>query len=97
MNIAFLTDDEKQNAEINCPYKLNNKKSGTLARGFYPGNSTLSGHLHFDNERWQSNRNKCFYSFRCANHQRRLVVKMAGRAAKISSLVEHIGFLPGCF
>jgi len=28
MNIAFLTDDEKQNVEINCPYKLNNKKSG---------------------------------------------------------------------
>ena len=52
MNIAFLTDDEKQNAEINCPYKLNNKKSGTLAHGFYPGNSTLSGDLHFDNERW---------------------------------------------
>jgi len=51
MNIAFLTDDEKQNAEINCPYKLNNKKSGTLAHGFYPGNSTLSGDLHFDNER----------------------------------------------
>jgi len=25
MNIAFLTDDEKQNAETNCPYKLNNK------------------------------------------------------------------------
>jgi len=36
MNIAFLTDDEKQNEEINCPYKLNNKKSGTLAHGFYP-------------------------------------------------------------
>ena len=52
MNIAFLTDDEKQNAEINCPYKLNNKKSGTLVHGFYPGNSTLSGDLHFDNERW---------------------------------------------
>ena len=52
MNIAFLTDDEKQNAEINCPYKLNNKKSGTLMHGFYPGNSTLSGDLHFDNERW---------------------------------------------
>ena len=52
MNIAFLTDDEKQNAEINCPYKLNNKKSGTLAHGFYPGNSTLSGDLHFDNVRW---------------------------------------------
>jgi len=52
MNIAFLTDDEKQNAEINCPYKLNNKKSGTLAHGFYLGNSTLSGNLHFDNERW---------------------------------------------
>jgi len=52
MNIAFLTDDEKQNAEINCSYKLNNKKSGTLAHGFYPGNSTLSGDLHFDNERW---------------------------------------------
>jgi len=52
MNIAFLTDDEKQNVEINCPYKLNNKKSGTLAHGFYPGNSTLSGDLHFDNERW---------------------------------------------
>jgi len=52
MNIAFLTDDEKQNEEINCPYKLNNKKSGTLAHGFYPGNSTLSGDLHFDNERW---------------------------------------------
>jgi len=34
MNIAFLTDDEKQNVEINCPYKLNNKKSGTLAHGF---------------------------------------------------------------
>ena len=31
MNIAFLTDDEKQNAKINCPYKLNNKKSDTLA------------------------------------------------------------------
>jgi len=28
MNIAFLTDDEKQNAEIYFPYKLNNKKSG---------------------------------------------------------------------
>ena len=52
MNIAFLTDDEKQNAEINCPYKLNNKKSGTFAHGFYHGNSTLSGDLHFDNERW---------------------------------------------
>jgi len=52
MNIAFLTDDEKQNAEINCPYQLNNKKSGTLAYAFYPGNSTLSGDLHFDIERW---------------------------------------------
>ena len=29
MNITFFTDDEKQNAEINCSYKLNNKKSGT--------------------------------------------------------------------
>jgi len=52
MNVAFLTEDEKQNEEINCPYKLNNKKSGTLAHGFYPGNSALSGDLHFDNERW---------------------------------------------
>ena len=52
MNIAFLTDDEKQSVEINCPYKLNNKKSGTLAHGFYPGDSTLSGDLHFENERW---------------------------------------------
>ena len=52
MNIAFLTNDEKQNAEINCPYKLNNKKSGALAHGFYPGNSTLSGDLPFENERW---------------------------------------------
>jgi len=52
MNIAFLTDDEKQNVEINCPYKLNNTKSGTLAHGLYLGNSTLSGDLHFDNERW---------------------------------------------
>jgi len=52
MNIAFLTDDEKQNAEINCPCKLNNKISGTLAHGFYPGNSTLSCDLHFDKERW---------------------------------------------
>ena len=52
MNIAFLTDDERQNKEINCPYKLNNKKSGTLVHGFYPGDSTLSGDLHFDNERW---------------------------------------------
>jgi len=47
-----LTDDEKQSAEINCPYKLNNKKSGTLAHGFYPGDSTLCDDLHFDNERW---------------------------------------------
>ena len=23
-----------------------------MAHGFYPGNSTLSGDLHFDNERW---------------------------------------------
>ena len=38
MNIAFLTDDGKQNVEINCPYKLNNKKSGTLAHDFYLGN-----------------------------------------------------------
>ena len=52
MNITFLTDDEKQNAEINCPYKLNNKKSGNLVHGFYPGVSTLSGDLHFDDERW---------------------------------------------
>jgi len=52
MNIAFLTDDEKQSAEINCPYKLNNKKSVTLAHGFHPGDSTLCGDLHFDNERW---------------------------------------------
>jgi len=29
--------------------------------------------------------------------QWRIVVKMAGRAAKISSLVEHIGFLPWLF
>jgi len=34
MNITFLTDDEKQNAEINCRYKLNNTKSGTLPHGF---------------------------------------------------------------
>ena len=59
MNIAFLTDDEKQNAEINCPYKLNNKKSGTLAHGFYPGNSTLSGDLHFDNERFRLTAKEC--------------------------------------
>jgi len=51
MNIAFLTDDEKQNVKIKCPYKLNNKKSGTLAHGFYLGNSTLSGDLYCDNER----------------------------------------------
>jgi len=38
MNIAFLTDDEKQNAEINCPYKLNDKESGTLAHSFHLGN-----------------------------------------------------------
>ena len=31
MKIAFLTDDEKQNAEMNCPYKLNKKKNGNLA------------------------------------------------------------------
>jgi len=29
MNIEFLTDDEKQNVEINCPCKLNDQKSGT--------------------------------------------------------------------
>ena len=52
MNIAFLTEDEKQNAEIICIYKLNNKESGTLTHGFYSGNSTLSGDLHFDNEIW---------------------------------------------
>jgi len=52
MNIAFLTDDEEQNSRNNCPYKLNNKKFGTLAHGFYPGHSTLSGDLHFYNERW---------------------------------------------
>jgi len=57
INIAFLTDNEKQNAEINCPYKRNNKKSGTLAHGFYPGNSTLSGDLHFDNERLSDQKN----------------------------------------
>jgi len=34
MNIAFLTDNEKQNVESNCP-----------------STSTLSGDLHFDNER----------------------------------------------
>jgi len=48
MNIAFLTDDEKQNAEISCPYILNIKKSGSLAHGFYPGDSTLSGDLHLN-------------------------------------------------
>jgi len=41
MNIAFLTDDEKQNVEINCSYKLNNKKSGTLAHGFYLGDFNI--------------------------------------------------------
>jgi len=51
MNIAFLTEDEKQNAKINCPCKLN-KKSGILAHGFYPGDSTMSGDLHFDNVIW---------------------------------------------
>jgi len=34
MNIAILMDDEKQNAEIDCPYKVNNKKSGNFAHGF---------------------------------------------------------------
>jgi len=73
MNIAFLTDDKKQNAEINCPYNLNNKKSGTLAHGFYLGNSTLSGDLRFDNERWSDQKtvsgNGKFNLFSVAVHE----------------------------
>jgi len=49
MNIAFLADDEKENAEIHCPFKLNNQKSGTPAHGFYPSGSSLAVDLHFDN------------------------------------------------
>ena len=73
MNIAFLTDDEKKNAEINCLYKLNNKKSGTLTHGFYPDNSTLLGDLHFDNERWSDQRTVSgdgkYNSFSAAVHE----------------------------
>jgi len=73
MNIAFLTEDEKQNAEIICPYKLNNKESGTLTHGFYSGNSTLSGDLHFDNEIWTdqktASRNGKFNLFSVAVHE----------------------------
>jgi len=36
MKIAFLTDDEKQNVEMNCSYKLNNKKSVTWHTDFTP-------------------------------------------------------------
>jgi len=81
MNIALLTDDEKQNVEINCPYELNNKKSGTLAHGFYPGNSTLSGDLHFDNERWPDQK----------------TISGAGKFSLFSVAVYEIGHCIGLF
>ena len=81
MNIAFLTDDEKQNAEINCPYKLNSKQSGTLAHGFYPGDSTLSDDLLFVNERWSDQK----------------TVSGDGKFNLISIAVHEIGHCMGLF
>ena len=54
LNIAFLTDDKKENEKM-CPYSIKKDgKNGILAHGFYPSGSRqgLSGDLHFDNENW---------------------------------------------
>jgi len=67
--------------QINCPYKLNNKKSGTLAHVFYPGNSALSGDLHFDNERWSDQK----------------TVSGDGKFNSISVAIHEIGHCTGLF
>ena len=47
--ISFLTDHDNT---IDCPYKLNGQKGGTLAHAFYPGAGQICGDIHFDNENW---------------------------------------------
>jgi len=46
IKVSFLND------QINCPYKLTGQKGGTLARTFYPGEGSICGDIHFDNEVW---------------------------------------------
>jgi len=46
IKVSFLND------QINCPYKLTGQKGGTLAHAFYPGEGSICGNIHFDNEVW---------------------------------------------
>jgi len=46
IKVSFLND------RINCPYKLTGQKGGTLANAFYPGEGSICGDIHFDNEVW---------------------------------------------
>ena len=46
IKVLFLND------QINYPYKLTGQKGGTLAHAFYPGEGSICGDIHFDNEVW---------------------------------------------
>ena len=55
IKITFFNNHDN---EINCPYKLNGQKGGTLAHALYPGVSEIYGDAHFGNENWTSEKNK---------------------------------------
>jgi len=42
IKISFLND------KINCPYKLNGRRGGTLAHEFYPRKGSICGDIHFN-------------------------------------------------
>ena len=52
IKITFLNNYDEMHG-LNCPYKLNGQKGGTLAHAFYTGKSAISGDIHFDSKNWR--------------------------------------------
>jgi len=55
IKISFSTDHDNK---IDCPYKGNSEKRGSVAHTFFPAVSEICGDIHFDNEYFTNQKTK---------------------------------------